>query len=83
MDAHSLARLPLNTLQDYLSEAHSALNRLMVGDREVLVTWSDGRRVQFSEVDADKLSAYVAALDAAVQAKQHQRPARAPVYLEF
>ncbi|MCP1675454.1 hypothetical protein J2T57_002604 [Natronocella acetinitrilica] len=83
MDASALAKLPMETLESRLTEAHEALHRLAVGDREVQVSWRDGRRSQWSEITPEYLNRYIAALDSAITAKRTRRPARAPVYLEF
>ena len=83
MDATALRHLPLEILQQRLDEAHDALHRLAIGEREVQVSWSDGRRGQYSEVTPEYLQRYISALNSAIAAKKARRPARAPVYLEF
>lgn len=85
MDA-ALLSLPLETLQTRLAEATEALHKLAIGDRVVSVQLdkNNGRRTEFSEVNIDKLKAYVADLQSAIATKQSGGTvSRRPIYVSF
>jgi hypothetical protein len=72
----------LTTLQSRLTEAEAAYHRLMTGDREVEVTFSDGRRVRLGETDASALKRYIGELQAEIAAATCPR-ARGPIGFLF
>lgn len=83
MDAAFLQSLALETLQQRLTEALEARHQLAVGRREAEVTVSGGQRARFTEAKAAELDDYIAAIHAAISAKQSSRPLRGPIYLGF
>lgn len=60
------------TLQQMLAEAEAAYHALMTGSMAVSVT-KDGRRVDFSRADADKLRNYIDNLKAQLGIKTNRR----------
>lgn len=60
------------TLQQMLAEAEAAYHALMTGSMAVSVT-KDGRRVDFSRADIDKLRNYIANLKAQLGIKTNRR----------
>lgn len=85
MDA-ALMALDLATLQTRLSEATLALHNLAIGERIVSVQLdkNNGRRTEFSEVNIDKLKAYIADLQNAISAKQVGSAfTRPPIHVTF
>lgn len=55
--------LPLETLQQYLSEARSAYHRLMTGASVVTVKDQNGEMVTYQTASVTRLSAYIAWLE--------------------
>lgn len=72
----------LETLEQRLVEAESAYHQLMMGDREVEVTFSDGRRVRLGEADAASLKRYIGELQTEIVATRAPH-ARGPVGFLF
>lgn len=52
----------LETLKTRLSEAETAHHELMIGTREVSVSWSDGQQVTYRKTDVTELRRYIASL---------------------
>jgi hypothetical protein len=73
----------ITTLRSRLVEAESAYHRLMTGDREVEVQFSDGRRMRYSETTARDLKRYVDELRAEIVHQISSVPAAGPVGFLF
>jgi cell division septal protein FtsQ len=72
----------LETLQQRLVDAETAYHQLMMGDREVEVTFSDGRKVKLGETDAVALKRYIDQLRTEIVAARVPH-ARGPVGFLF
>jgi hypothetical protein len=71
------------TLRQRLSEAEAAYHRLMTGDREVEVEFTDGRRNRYSETNASSLRDYIGSLKAEILRQSSPLPASGPIGFLF
>ena len=67
------------SVQTKLEEAKDALHRLMLGDKEVEVSFGEARRTAWNKVDLNALRAYIAELEAQLATLLGQ-PKRGPIY---
>lgn len=58
--------LPLETLQQYLTDARAAYHRLMTGASVVTVKDQNGEMVTYQTASVTRLSAYIAWLEAEI-----------------
>lgn len=68
------------TLQERLNEAEAAYHALLTGSMAVLVN-KDGRRVEFTRADIDRLRNYIDNLKVELGFKSHRRARPAGVRL--
>lgn len=71
--------LPLETLQQYLSEARAAYHRLMTGTSAVSFKDQNGEMVTYQTASAARLIAYIANLEAQIAALTGQRTSCGPL----
>lgn len=72
-------------LQTWLSEAETARHNLLTGSMVEEASSPDGTRVRYMQSDLTKLGAYIASLQAQLEAAAGRAaaPARSPVYFSF
>ncbi len=73
----------LAVLRTRLTEAETAYHRLMTGEREVEVEFSDGRRNRYSETTASNLKRYIDELRAEIAGATSSIPAAGPIGFIF
>jgi hypothetical protein len=82
VDAAILKTLSLDVLQQRLNEALTARHKLACG-QQVVDVMVGPQRTRFNEGNATALETYIGALQAAILAKQSDRPVHAPIYLDY
>jgi len=72
----------LTTLRQRLLEAEGARHRLMIGELEVTVSVGGYGATTYTQVNIDKLDAYISKLKAEIAALEG-RPRRGPIFIKF
>lgn len=74
--------MTIELLKERLTDAESALHRLMVGELEVTVSVGGYGATTYAQTDINKLTAYIAKLKSEMAAKEG-RPRRGPLFMKF
>jgi hypothetical protein len=74
--------MTIELLKERLTDAESALHRLMVGELEVTVSVGGYGATTYAQTDINKLTAYIAKLKSEIAVKEG-RPRRGPLFMKF
>lgn len=74
--------MTIELLKERLTDAESALHRLMVGELEVTVSVGGYGATTYAQTDINKLTAYIAKLKSEIAAKEG-RLRRGPLFMKF
>lgn len=74
--------MTIELLKERLTDAESALHRLMVGELEVTVSVGGYGATTYAQTDINKLTAYIAKLKSEIAAKEGC-PRRGPLFMKF
>ena len=74
--------MTIELLKERLTDAESALHRLMVGELEVTVSVGGYGATTYAQTDMNKLTAYIAKLKSEIAAKEGH-PRRGPLFMKF
>lgn len=74
--------MTIELLKERLTDAESALHRLMVGELEVTVSIGGYGATTYAQTDINKLTSYIAKLKSDIAAKEG-RPRRGPLFMKF
>ena len=74
--------MTIELLKERLTDAESALHRLMVGELEVTVSVGGYGATTYAQTNINKLTAYIAKLKSEIAVKEG-RPRRGPLFMKF
>jgi hypothetical protein len=71
------------TLETYLTQAQTALHKLMTGDKRVAVSFPDGGSITYQSTDIGALQNYIASLERQINDGSSAGSKRRPFGVEF